>query len=97
VSIALKGIEQEFPEEVRFKKEGWGINKRVDHVCAMVGLDSGPIKKNGRQNKIFRYRGLVAFIKRRKMGGPAEEIQKALSLSQPALRGVGMNGPTFLI
>lgn len=85
VSDALKRDEQEFNEEARFKKEGWGINKLVEHVCATVGLDPGLIKKKGRQNNISRCRGLVAYIGRRKMGLPAQEIQKALSLSQPAL------------
>ncbi len=85
VREALKGNEQEFVEDVRFKKEGWGIKKLVDHVCAAVGLDPRLIKKKGRQNKISRCRGLVAYLGRRKMGIPAGEIQKALSLSQPAL------------
>lgn len=85
VTKALNESEQEMLEKIRFQKEGWGIQKLVNHMCETMSLDPAGIKRRGRENNVSRCRGLVAFIGRKKMGLPAGEIQKALCLSQPAL------------
>lgn len=85
VSTALNESEQERVEKIRFQKEGWGIQKLVNHVCETLGLDPTKIKKRGRGNLVSRCRSLVAYIGRKKMGLSAGEIQKVLCLSQPAL------------
>lgn len=85
VSASLKESENEYVEKLRFQKEGWDIEKLINTVCETMGVAPSEIRNKGRNNNVSRCRSLVAYIGRKMMGFPAGQIQKALSLSQPAL------------
>jgi len=92
VNETLKISEEEMTKKEKLKKAGWDMDKLTTHVCELIGIKRDEIGKKGKQNKISRAKGLIAYWGKHGLGISGRVIGNYLGSTRQAVAYMAKQG-----
>ena len=81
----LREDEINVEEKTRFLREGWDLEKLIQHVCREVGIEESLLINKGRNNSVSKAKGLICYLGVHRLGLSMNTIANRLGISQPAV------------
>ena len=85
VERALKEDELAVELKTRLAKEGWDLEKLIQHICGRCGIEISDILLRVRGNSVSKAKALVCFLASERLGSKSVRIAERLRISQPAV------------
>jgi len=85
VENALAQAEENLERKYHLKAKGFDLEKVVDRVAELTGLEPAEVLAFGRHKRVIAARSIVCFWAMRELGISQTELARVLRISQPAV------------
>jgi hypothetical protein len=85
VESVLKQNEAESLRREYLKRHGWGMNKLIDYVCALMKVSKESLRRKGRMNAVTDAKGLIVYWGKQALGMNGAEIGELMGTSRQAV------------
>lgn len=85
VEEGLRALEEEMVRRYRLKAQDYNLNRLVQWVGSVLGIESDRIGIQGKYTEVVEVRSLFCYWAVRELGISATELAKRFGLSQPAV------------
>jgi len=85
VAQTLEEAEEQIERREKLKKEGWDIERVVDKVCALLGVEVKDIKRLSKRSKIARAKSLVAYFANKELGISGVELSEYFGITRSSI------------
>jgi REP element-mobilizing transposase RayT len=85
VENALAQAEENLERKYHLKAKGFDLEKVVERVAELTGLEPAEVLALGRQKRVIAARSIVCFWAMRELGISQAELARVLRVSQPAV------------
>lgn len=85
VSQTLKVAEEHLERQAKLQQEGWDIDRVVEKVCDLLGVDIKDIKRLSKRNKIAQARSLIAYFANKELGISGIELSRYFEITPASI------------
>lgn len=85
VAQALKADEIAIESKSKLTREGWDLEKLIDHVCEHYWVDRADLYERSRKGQISEAKATICYLGMDRLGLKAGKIANHLGISQPAV------------